>query len=214
MPGIQKIKEIIEEKALGELCFFNINVHAMAYAHALDLLSFFGGKILTVSGSFKNDNSIRKFRDTDWSIYDKDILYVPSVYASVTSEFENACIGVVNSSYYLDLEAFILSVEAVFQMGALTLNGINLFDCVGNLTYRSKEKLRKVDMNYRKGVFTNGFDYTFYRSIESFMRNYAEGKAPEIPGEQGLFNIELEKAIYQSNQQRCKILMSEFCRNL
>jgi len=214
MPGIQKIKEIIEEKALGELCFFNINVHAMAYAHALDLLSFFGGKILTVSGSFKNDNSIRKFRDTDWSIYDDDILYVPSVYASVTSEFENASIGVVNSSYYLDLEAFILSVEAVFQMGALTLNGINLFDCVGYLTYTSKEKLRKVDMNYRKGVFTNGFDYTFYRSIESFMRNYAEGKEPEIPGEQGLFNIELEKAIYQSNQQRCKILMSEFCRNL
>lgn len=208
MPGIQKIKEIIEKKALGDLSFFNINVHAMAYAHALDLLSYLGGKITTVSGSYKNDNSIRAFGNTNWSLYDEDILYVPSIYSSVICEFENGFIGVVNSSYYYNLNSFVLSIEAVFRLGAITLNGINMYNTIGNLTYISKEKIRNIDMDHKKGVYAKGFEYTFYSSIESFMRAYTRGKPPETLSEQGLFNIELEKAIYRSNKEKTKINFS------
>lgn len=214
MPGIRKIREIIEQKALGELAFFNINVHAMSYHHALDLLTFLGGKIITINGSFNNVNSIRNFGNTDWSLYDNDILYVPSINASVTCEFESGAIGVMNSSYFYNLPSFVLSIEAVFERGCVTLNGINGFNIVGNLSYISTDKIRKVNMNYKKGVYAKGYEYTFYSSIESFMRNYVQAKQPETPGEHGLFNIIIEKAISLSNKQKTKINLSEFLNHL
>jgi predicted dehydrogenase len=207
MPGIRKIKEVIEQKAFGELSFFNINVHAMSYAHAIDLLSYLGGKIKTVSGTFRNDNSIRIFGNTDWSSYDTDILYVPSINASVTCEFENGAVGIINSSYYYNLNSFVLSIEAVFENGVITLNGINMFDTTGNLSFFCRQKIKKVDMNYKKGVYARGYEYTFFSSIESFIRNYIEGKKPETPGEQGLFNMEIEKAIFKSCTEKIKISM-------
>ena len=207
MPGIKKLKEIIDHKVLGELSFFNINVHALAYAHALDLLSFLGGKIASVSGSFINDDNERPFRETDWSLYDEDILYIPSIYASVTCEFESGYVGNINSSIYYNLEAFILSIEAVFKNGAVTINGINMFNAVGNLSYISKSRIRTIDMNYKKGVYSKGFEFSFFSSIEAFIESCSRGEKPDVPGEQGLFNIELEKAIAKSNREKTKVFI-------
>ena len=207
MPGIKKLKEIIDHKVLGALSFFNINVHAFAYAHALDLLSFLGGKITSVSGSFVNDDNERLFRGTDWSLYDEDILYIPSIYASVACEFERGYVGNINSSIYYDLEAFILSIEAVFQNGAVTLNGINMFNAVGDLSYISKSKVRRIDMNHKKGIYSKGFEFSFFSSIEEFINSYSKGEKPDVPGEQGLFNIDLERAIAKSNSEKTKILI-------
>lgn len=214
MPGVRKIKEVIEQKALGELAFININVHAMSYHHALDLLTFLGGKILIVSGVFNNDNNIRIFGGTDWSLYDEDILYVPSINATVTCEFENSALGIINSSYFYNLHSFVLSIEAVFERGCITLNGINMFDIIGRLTFFSQNKITKVNMNYKKGVYTKGYEYTFYSSIESFMKNYVERKLPETSGEQGLVNMILEKAIYKSAIEKTKIEFLEFANQL
>jgi len=132
-------------------------------------------------------------------------LYVPSLYAAVCFEFEKGFIGNVNSSFFYDLDAFILSIDAVFQKGVLTLSGINLYNALGNLSYSTNEKIRKVDMDHKKTAYGESFAYTFYNSIESFIRNYSHDKPVEIPGEQGLFNIELEKAIYRSNEEKTKI---------
>jgi len=214
IPGIAKIKEVIEQKPLGKLSFFNINVHAMSYAHAIDLLTYLGGKIKTVSGTFQNDDKIRIFGNTDWSLYDEDILYVPSINASVTCEFENGAVGVINSSYYYYLYAFVLSIETVFEQGAITLNGINMFDIIGKLSYYKKgflnSKIKTIDINHKKGVYTKGYEYTFFNSIEYFMRKYINNRKSMTPGEQGLFNIELEKAIYKSNKEKTKINLSDF----
>jgi predicted dehydrogenase/sugar phosphate isomerase/epimerase len=205
MPGIQKIKEVIEKKVFGELSFFNINIHAMSYAHAIDLLSFLGGRIKTISGTFQNDDRIRVFGKTDWSLYDEDILYVPSINASVTCEFDNGSVGIINSSYYYNLNSFVLSIDAVFENGIITLNGINMFDTTGNLSFFSRHKIKTIDMNHKKGVYAKGYEYTFFSSIESFMRNYIKGKTSETPGKQGLFNMYLEKMIYESNRKKIKI---------
>jgi predicted dehydrogenase/sugar phosphate isomerase/epimerase len=210
MPGIRKIREVIEQKALGELVFFNINVHAMSYHHALDLLSFLGGRIVTVSATFNNDDRVRPFGNTDWSKYDPDILYVPSINASVTCEFESGAVGVVNSSYYYNLHSFVLAIEAVFEEGCVTLNGINMFDTTGGLSFRSNRKIHKVSLNHKAGVYARGYEYTFYSSIESFIRNYLDGIPSETTGEQGLLNILLEKAISRSHRDKVKVDFSRF----
>ena len=207
MPAIKKLKEIIETKALGKLAYFNINVHGKSYAHALDLLHYLGGKITSVSGVYHNDDKLREFGGTDWSLYDDDILYVPSINTSVTCEFESGSVGIVNSSYYYALGAFILSIDAVFENGAVTVNGINMLDTIGNLTYFGKEKITKVDLDFKKGVYTKGWEYNFWSSIESFMRSYTGDRKFETSGEIGLFNIMLEKAIARSNNENIKVIL-------
>ena len=210
MAGIRKIKEIIVQQALGKLAFLNINVHAFSYAHALDLLSFFGGNISSVSAYYKNDNNIRKFGGTDWNKYDDDILYVPSIAASVSVEFANGTIGVLNSSYYYNLHAFVLSVEAIFEDGVVSLNGINMFDTIGELTYCPPNRIRKVYMNYKRGVYSKGYEYTFYESIRDFMECYVAKEPVPTSGAQALFNMKLERIIAQSNANHKKIRLQEF----
>jgi len=207
IPGIQKIKEIVDYQALGKLCFFTINVSALSYAHALDLLSYLGGSISTICASYSNDNNIRQFKNTDWSLYDEDILYIPSIRTNVQVEFTKGGSGMINSSFYYDPRAFILSLEAVFENGAVTLNGINQFNILGKLSYISKHKIKVIDMNYKNKVYSKGYEYTFFNSIESFMKHYISDKKFETPGEQGLFNIYLEKMIFESNSKCLRIQM-------
>lgn len=197
MPALAKLKEIIEKKIFGKLLFFNINVTGKSYAHALDLLSYFGGKIITVSGAYNNDDDLRPF-NTDWSLYDKDILYVPSINASVTCEFENKSVGVVNSSFFYDTSAFVLSVEALFEEGAASVNELNLYNTTGRIYLKSRNKIKAVDMDLNKNVYTKGWEYTFFSSIESFIKHYITDKDFETDGNQGLLNIELERAVYSS----------------
>jgi predicted dehydrogenase len=205
MPGVKKLKEIIVQQALGKIVLLNINVHAFSYAHALDLLTFLCGKIKSVSAYYRNDNSIRQFGGTDWKLYDSDILYIPSIATSVTVEFENGCIGIVNSSYYYDLYAFVLSIESIFERGNVTLNGINMFNTLGILSYHAAGSVKKVDMNYRKGVYAKGYEYTFYESIKDFIECYIASKAPPTSGCKGLFNMKLERAIAESTIRHRKI---------
>jgi predicted dehydrogenase/sugar phosphate isomerase/epimerase len=209
MPGIKKIKEVIVQQALGKLAFLNINVHAFSYAHALDLLSFLGGKIISVSAYYKNDDSIRQFGGTDWRVYDEDILYIPSIAISVTVEFEKGTIGIVNSSYYYNLHSFILSIEAVFESGVISLSGINMYNVLGNLSFFSSGRIRKVDMNYKRNVYAKGYEYTFYESIKDFMDCYVAGKPVPTTGERALFNMKLEKIISISNLNHEKIYLNQ-----
>jgi len=209
MPGIKKLHELIQQKALGHLSFININVHAFSYAHALDLLTFLGGKISEVSANINNDNRIRNFAGTDWSVYDKEILYIPSICTSLTVRFENGTIGIVNSSFFYNLHKFVLEIEAVFESGVVNLNGINMFNTRGNLTYSIDNKIRKVNMDYKKKVYARGYEYTFYESIKDFVEKLTLNEPAPISGEDGLFNLYLEKKIFEADFKKQRIRLTD-----
>lgn len=205
MPGIRKMKEIIQEKAMGYLCFIDIKVHAFSYHHALDLLSYLGGTIKSVSAIYNNNNSLRDFGGTDWSKYDRDILYVPSINLSVTFELENEALATINSTYLLNANGFIMSIDSVFEYGAISLSGLNMFDTCGHLSFYSKKGLLNLDLDHKKNVFSKGYEYTFYKSIEAFITNYIDGNRPETTGEDGLYNMQIEKIVSESNKKGCRI---------
>lgn len=198
IPAIQKIKELIEVQALGKLAYFVINVHAFSYAHALDILSFFGGTIKSVAALNQNDPEQRVFAGTDWSQYDDDIQYIPSTGINVMVEFENGGTGVVNSSIHYPLHSYIMSVEAVFEQGVVNFSGMNMFSIKGKLTWFSKKSITAVDMNYLKNMYATGYELSFYNSVEDFVRCYVNGKNVETDGKMGLLNMELEKHISRS----------------
>lgn len=214
MPGIQKLKEIISNCYFGKLELLNIKVHAFSYHHALDLVSFLGGDIVSVSANYQNEDAMRPFGGMDWKKFDPDILYVPSRNMAATFELENKAVCVVTSSYFYDPFGLILSIDALFEKGAVTLTGIRMDDIIGHLSWTSKRDGFGLDLTYKKGVFANGYEYCFYKSIESFVNAYGKGTSPETPGEQALFNILIEKAVHRSNASGQKVLMDQFAGEL
>jgi len=205
IPAIQKIKEVIEFQTLGKMAYFVINVHAFSYAHALDLLTYFGGKIKSVSANNQNDQSKRIFAGTDWSNYDEDIQYIPSTSTNVMVEFINGSKGIINSSIHYPLYSYIMSIEAVFEEGIVNFSGMNMFNIKGKLSWFSNRPIKAVNMNYHKDMYAKGYELSFYDSVESFIKNYLVGKNPETDGFQGLFNMRLEKLIFESSINQSKV---------
>jgi predicted dehydrogenase/sugar phosphate isomerase/epimerase len=197
IPPIQKLKEIIEVQALGKLCHFSINVHAFSYAHAIDLLTYLGGKIKNVSGYNLNDNNFRDFAGTNWDEYDDDIQYIPSMATCLAVEYENGNLGVINSSRHYPLPTYIMSIEAVFTEGIVNINGLNQYNVLGKLTYNKNGfgKIKKVDINYKKHAYTSGYELPFYESVKSFMEHYISDKEFEVDVKQAIFNMNLEKKL-------------------
>lgn len=196
--GFKKLKEIIDRKCMGELVLINIKVHAFSYHHAIDLISYLGGTIQKVQAIFNNDDSLRIFGDTNWSDYDTDILYVPSRNIAVNFQLANGAVATIMSSYLWNHNGFILSADVLFEHGAVAISGINMFDTMGKFTYSTRLKIRSVDLNHKHSVFAKGYEYCFFRSIESFFNAYLSKVNSETTGRQGLFLIYLEKAIHQS----------------
>ena len=111
----------------------------------------------------------------------------------------------INSSIYYDLYTFVLSLEAVFERGVVSLSGINMFNTVGHLSHFSPGGIRKVAMDYKKGVYSKGYEYTFFESIKDFVEKYVAGKSAPTTGEQALFNMKLEKLISISHRRHEKV---------
>ena len=198
VPGVRKLKEIIDSQAMGALQSLNIRVHAFSYHHALDLVSFLGGEILEVAAKYRLDSTARRFGGTQWDDYDPDIIYVPAQNLIAAFRLRNGATACITSSSCYDMWGFVLAIDAVMDEGAVTLSGINFFDVMGKMSWTAGRIRKGIRLDYRRGVFARGYEYCFYRSIESFVNAYVTGIRPETPGDIGLFNIELERAVYES----------------
>ncbi len=199
MPGIRKMREALRSGSFGELVLANVKVHGHAYHHALDLVSFLAGQVIGVRASYVNDDALRPFGHTDWRLWDPDILYVPSQSLAAILELKGGSRFAITSSCLADPRQFLLSVDMQCREGAISLSGLNQFDVVGRLTWTGGRNVARGSMEHRRGVFARGFEYTFYKSIESFMNAYTRERTAETPGVTGLSVMRLEKAISESN---------------
>ena len=205
LPGVQKLREVIQSQRLGCMRILDIKAHALSYHHALDLVSFLGGRICSVQAIYHNEDDLRPANRMDWSQFDRDILYVPSRNLSAIFELEDGTIANVTSSYFCSVKDFILSIDAIFDYGAVALTGLSTLDATGRLTWTPSGRMPGLDMNHKRGVFTPGLEYSFYKSIESFVQAYLQRELPETPGEQGVFIMRLEKAIAKANMTGQKV---------
>jgi len=139
------------------------------------------------------------------------MLYVPSRNLAAIFKLKSGARTTITSSYFFKSNEFILNIEAVFDIGAVALSGINTIDVVGRLTFTSNRPVRKDAMNHRGDVFARGYEYCFYRSIESFMNAYVRHGPPETSGRQALFNICLEKAVSKAEATGLEVYLSDVC---
>lgn len=205
LPGVVKLKEFIDNGKLGYLSYLNIIVHSSAYAHAIDLVRYLGNKITSISSLIREDDKL-KSNGVNWSLFDESIQYLPTRATSVTFTYEDGSFAVINSTDLYDLNKMIISVEAVFEKDVLVLNGINMFNCLGNLT-NSQHKKIDYDLDINKGVYTKRFGYTFFESIKDTMNKYANNETPPTSGEDALFDLRLENLIFESSKTGQKIYL-------
>jgi len=209
MPSIRKLWEIVQHRALGDLRLLEIRVNGLSYHHALDLVYYLGGRVSEVWAQYTRDeDGVRSFgMNMDWGQFDDDILYGPGRSLVASFRLESGAIANVTSSCLYPGWAFILSIDAVFEGGFAAISGINTNSVVGTLT--TNPTVRTIDMNYKRGVFAKGYEYTFSRSIESFVNAYILGAEPETSAAHGLYIVKLERAIYESNRHGKKVLLAE-----
>ncbi len=195
--GVRALRDLTRAGSLGDVLLAHIKVHAFSYHHALDLVTFLFGPISTVRATYATDDAVRAFGGTDWSLFDEDILYVPSKNAAVIFEMASGAFVTLGSSYLDDPLRFLLAIDVTCDRGAASLTGINLFDFSGRLTTSLPHPGRAAP---RPRPLAGGYETSFYASIESFVNAYVSGGAAETPGKTGLFNMELEAAIGRSRR--------------
>lgn len=199
MPGIRRVRGMIQAATAGPLVLANIKVHGAAYHHVLDLIRFFGGEIATVTADYVNEDALRPFGMVDWRLWDPDILYVPSRSLALIARMKSGAHFVITSSFLHDPKAFILSLDMVFERGALALTGMNLHDTFGRLTTTGDFTITPEPAPPDQPSFALGYDYSFFRAVESAVNAFIAGRAPESSGQDGLDILRLERAISRSN---------------
>jgi len=194
MPGIRKIRALRDGGELGPLRMLRIMAHSSSYHHALDLARYLAGPVASVSATYLDDPAVRGL--AAWNPYAQEMLYIPSVYAMATLETREGVGVSIASSELLYADGMLLSVDAVFQEGTVTLSGLLYDDALGSLTASTR---KKIDLRLRRGDAPGGFALSFQRSIEAFYESYLRGAPLPTSGEDGLEVMRIEHALSRSH---------------
>ena len=200
MPMFKKIKEYLEEGTLGELATIAFYAHSGAFHHAIDLLSFFGGEIESVSSAYRpsaQDQGSPPESLGGWC-------YVPSRNKVLTVHFASGALGVIYGSHHRNLWIEdILTVDVVAENMRLCGTGISLMDTVGEL--RTFAANRAVPL----GMLPVSFFKSFEWCNRAFLASLDTGKPPTASGMDGLKALMVEEAEVRSNRERRWISLSE-----
>ena len=139
-----------------------------------------------------------------WNPYAGELLYMPTVY-SVSALRTRDGVGVsLASSELLDPTGMLLSLDAVFQEGTVTLSGILDADAMGTLTASTR---KRIVLRMRRGDAPAGFALSFQRSIEAFFASYCAGATPPTSGQDALEVMRVENALVRSHRTGTRITL-------
>ncbi|ACG74098.1 oxidoreductase domain protein [Anaeromyxobacter sp. K] len=202
LPGIQRIRALRESGELGKLRMLRALSSAGVHHHVLDLVRFLGGRIRTVSGAIQDEPGTRGLER--WNAYAHELLYIPSTYCVATLETEEGVGASLVSSGLLDPEGLLLTLDAVFDQGCVSLSGILDNDALGTLTASTR---KPVDLRMRHGDAPAGFALSFQRSIEAFYVAYRRSGEIPVTGADALELMRVEHALVRSSETGQRIVL-------
>ena len=194
LPAIQKIRQIKEAGTLGELCLLRIVCHSWVWHHMLDLVSFLGGKPISLTAQSRQDPLFEDRRP--WRRFADEMLYLPGVYGMAMLETRQGVGASITSSNLWNPYGCLFGLDAVFRRGVITLSGIHMADALGILSCDQKEV--NLRLTPEETTSTRTYAITFKRSITAFMDAYLQGKSPPTSGEDALFTMRMERAVVES----------------
>jgi predicted dehydrogenase len=202
LPGVQRLRQLRDSGELGRLRMLRVFAHAWVSHHALDLVRYLGGSIRSVSATVLDEPATRGL--ADWNRYVDEMIYMPTIYSLVALQTVDDVGVSLSSSELPDPTGLLLSLDAVFQEGTVTLSGILDHDGVGTLTASAR---KKIDLRLDRGGGPAGFALTFQRSIEAFATSYRSGAPLPTSGEDALEVMRVENAIVRSHASGTRVLL-------
>ncbi len=185
-PIFQEVKRRLAVGELGQLALVTAYTHAFCFHHAIDLLVWLAGPVVTVVGQYTATEDPRYH----YRVQCPDFVYVPSRNVCLTLRFASGALGVICASRFDDLHANMLRVEIVGEQGRLTADSIVIHDIIGRLTRWPEKAEITVDAGTERG-----FNVAFERAIRAFVERVRGAETDAATGEDGLTVLEIEHAL-------------------
>jgi len=202
MPFAIKLKELIEDGAIGELALINAFAHASCTHHIIDLMLFFGGPVIEVFAKYvhsKDEKYHFPIKVGKW-------VYVPSRSEVVCMTYENESLGSLTGTTFtgnLSENPQWFSIDCIGETGRVMTDEIRINDVVGKLRMFPGNK--EVEIPDEKSLPQRDFQLAFTRSIGAFVDGVRQGKTPPVTGEDGFRALLIEEAIVISHAQKSAV---------
>ena len=204
LPGVMKVKEIKDAGFMGPLYILRIFCHSWVWHHAIDLVDFLGGGIISVFAVTRRRPEIEN--RNPWRRFAEEILYLPEVYAIATMETAEGVAATITSSEMWNPSGCLFNMDAVFHKGTVSISGINMHDAIGLISTNASGVDLNGNLEPNDGPST--FAITFQRSIEKFVAAYLNKQPPPTSGEQGLRIMKIENAIVEAAKAGRRIMIT------
>ena len=199
VPAHRLIKAELERGGFGAPALFAAQMHAYLWPHMFDLVRYFFGDPVEVSGAMVDDQALRppvsggpagrpwEFRDSEG-----EMLYHPSVAASAALRFERPDFVVsLAGSAMVPLEENFWSFALYGREAAVSVNAATRANLDG--TPGLGELATKI-----AALPAYSYAESFADSVARFVESVLEGRPAPVTGEDGLAVLQLDAAITEA----------------
>jgi predicted dehydrogenase len=204
VPAHRLIKQELESGGFGAPALFAAQMHAYLWPHMFDLVRYFFGDTVEVTGSMVDDQALRPPVSTGpqgrpWHFGEGvEMLYHPSISASATLRFQNEnrpyfpeFLATISSSALVPLEDHFWSFSIFGRDRAVSVNAATRANLNGTpgLGELAKEIAAMPAYSYAE---------SFADSVAGFVESLVEGRPAPVSGEDGLAVLRLDAAITEA----------------
>ena len=201
VPSHQAILELLALNRFGPPVLFSAVTHAYLWPHMLDLMRFFFGDPVEVTGALVDDQGLRPpvsvASNRPWQ-YPAEMLYHPSISASATLRFRNEnrpyfpeFLATISSSALVPLEDHFWSFSLFGRDRAVSVNAATRANLNG--TPGLGELAREI-----AALPACSYEESFGLSVAGFVEAVLAGRAVPVTGEDGLAEMRLDAAIVEA----------------
>jgi predicted dehydrogenase len=199
VPAHRLIKAELERGGFGEPALFAANMHAYLWPHMFDLVRYFFGDPVEVSGAMVDDQALRPpvsggpaGRPWEYRGAEGEMLYHPSVAASAALRFASPDFVVsLAGSAMVPLEENFWSFALYGRNAAVSVNAATRANLNGTagLGTLAKEIAAMPAYSYAE---------SFADSVAGFVESVVEGRPAPVTGEDGLAVLRLDAVITEA----------------
>ena len=197
VPSHRLIKQELERGRFGRPALFSAHMHAYLWPHMLDLMRYFFGDPVEVTGAIVDDQAMRPPVSTasgrPWEFAaGAEMLYHPSVAVAATFRYaEPDFVATMSGSALVPLEQNFWSFALYGTEDAVVINTATRANLNGVASLgRVAERIARLP--------ACSYEESFALSVGSFVEAVLAGKAVPVTGEDGLAEMRLDAAIVEA----------------
>ena len=179
-PHAKPMKAAIDAGEFGDPIMINVFAHLACWSHVIDLMRWFNGDVVELTGYMSADESNRD--------------------RSAALKFANGSIGSLVGSSKLNWSHPLLRIEYVGTKARGTIE-----DLTGEFRIRVNDQPEKVAWGPPDGNSRGDFSGTFTNSVMNYASAVRDGKEPPVTGLDAYRELEIDAAIPMSAERNAPV---------